>query len=377
MRRRMTWDRAQMRPPWWPPNEPWPPRYGSYVWSHRRMRFARRMAFLFACFFALMAIGAVNVVSWALATLRGSPHVPSPPAVTAVPFIFALVIACFIAAGGAFALMRRVGVPLADVVSAAGRVAAGDYGVRIGEQGPASLRSVARAFNSMTTQLQAHDEQRRHLMADIAHELRTPLTVMQGQLEGLVDGIYARDDARLNEVLGQARLLGRLVEDLNTLAQAERGTLALRKEPTDLGALVDDATAAFAGEAAAKRIAIRVADHDELPTVDVDPVRIREVLTNLLSNALRHSPDGASVTIEVEPRRDAIAVSVRDTGVGLPPDVLPRIFDRFYKGPASKGSGLGLTIARNFVEAHGGRMSAESRVGEGTVITFTLPRGAA
>ena len=313
----MMWPRAQMRPPWWPPNEPWPPRYGSHAWPRRRRRFARRMAFLFACVFALIAIGAVNVVSWVVAMVTGSPHAPTPAPPMALPFVFAAAIAFVVVVGGALTLMRRVGVPLTDVVSAAGRVAAGDYGVRIGEHGPASLRSVARAFNSMTAQLQAQDEQRRHLMADIAHELRTPLTVMQGQLEGLVDGIYSRDDARLNEVLGQARLLGRLVEDLDTLAQAERGTLALRKEPTDLGALVDDAAAAFAGEAAAKHVAIRVADHNELPAVEVDPVRVREVLTNLLSNALRHSPDGASVTIAVEPRRDAIAVSVRDTGVGL------------------------------------------------------------
>jgi two-component system OmpR family sensor kinase/two-component system sensor histidine kinase BaeS len=370
----MMWQRPQRRPPWWPPNEPWPPPYGSHAWRRRRVRFARRMAFVFACLVALMAIGAVNVVSWILAAVKGSPYVPSQTPLTALPFMLAVAIAVVIVVGGAVTLMRRVGVPLADVVSAAGRVAAGDYGVRIGEHGPASLRSVARAFNRMAAQLQAQDEQRRHLMADIAHELRTPLTVMQGQLEGLVDGIYARDDARLNDVLGQARLLGRLVEDLDTLAQAERGTLALKKEPTDLGSLVDDAAAALSAEAAAKHIAIRVADHDELPAVEVDPVRIREVLTNLLSNALRHSPDGASVTVEIEPRRDAIAVSVRDTGGGIPPDVLSRIFDRFYKGPASHGSGLGLTIARNFVEAHGGRIAAESRVGEGTVITFTLPR---
>jgi len=370
----MTWYRMQSRPPWWPPNEPWPPRHGAYAWRRRRARFARRMALVFACFVVLSVIGAINVASWILAALKGSPYLPSTTTVTAIPFMFAVAIAFVIVAGGALTLMRRVGVPLTDVVSAAGRVATGDYGVRLGEQGPASLRSVARAFNSMTAQLQAQDEQRRHLMADIAHELRTPLTVMQGQLEGLVDGIYARDDARLNDVLGQARLLGRLVEDLSTLAHAERGTLALRKEPTDLGALIDDAATALAVEAAARHISIRVADHKELPLVDVDPLRIREVLTNLLSNALRHSADGATVTIDVEPRRDEIAVSVRDTGVGIPPDDLPRIFDRFYKGPASQGSGLGLTIARNFVDAHGGRLSAESRVGEGTVMTFTLPR---
>jgi len=229
----------------------------------------------------------------------------------------------------------------------------------------------------MTAQLHAQDLQRQHLMADIAHELRTPLTVMQGQLEGLLDGVYPRDDARLNEVLDHTRLLARLVEDLRTLAHAESGTLGLRKEPTDLGVLVHDAVAALASEAAARNLVIRVEDRDELPLVDVDPVRIREVLMNLLSNALRHSGSGGSVAITTEARREAIVVSVADTGAGITPEMLPRIFDRFYKGPASHGSGLGLTIARNLVVAHGGEISAESRVGEGTTVTFTVPREAA
>jgi signal transduction histidine kinase len=354
------WRRRYGRPPWWPANEPWPPMYGGYAWQRSRRRFARRFGFVFFMLFVWAFVAAIRAISW-LGPLNA----------------FTFFIVSFVLAAGFALLMRRVAMPMSDVVSAAGRVANGDYGVRINEHGPRSLRTVARAFNNMTAQLKAQDEQRRHLMADIAHELRTPLTVMQGQLEGLVDGVYARDDARLNDVLAQARLLGRLVEDLRTLANAERGTLALKKEPTDLGALVDDAVAAFGVEAAPKHVTIRVADHVELPPIDVDPLRIGEVLTNLLSNALRHSADGGSVTINIESRRDVLAVSVRDTGAGIPPDVLPRIFDRFYKGPASQGSGLGLTIARNFVEAHGGQISAESRVGEGTVITFTLPRGAA
>jgi signal transduction histidine kinase len=273
--------------------------------------------------------------------------------------------------------MRRVGLPFTDVVSAAGRVADGDYGVRIEEHGPPSLRAVARAFNNMTAQLQSQDEQRRHLMADIAHELRTPLTVMQAQLEAILDGVYARDDERLNEVLEQAKLLSRLVEDLRTLANAERGSLALAKEPIDLGVLADDTVASFAAEAAARHVGIRVAEHGEMPIIDADPIRIREVLANLVSNAIRHSRADGTVTIAVEPRPDAVVVRVHDTGEGIAPEALARIFDRFYKGAASSGSGLGLTIARNLVLAHGGQMAADSRVGEGTTITFTLPRTAA
>jgi signal transduction histidine kinase len=325
---------------------------------------------MFVVFITLLVTGAVTIVSWLLGRLNApAPGVGSGTVATVlVGAAMALAIA---------GVMRRIGLPFTDVVTAAGRVADGDYSVRLAEHGPASLRSVARAFNSMTAQLQSQDEQRRNLMADIAHELRTPLTVMQGQLEGLLDGVYARDDDRLNEVLEEARLLSRLVEDLRTLAHAERGTLALAREPIDITAVIDDAIATFAAEATAKRIAITVAPHGEVPIVEADPIRIREVLINLVSNALRHSPAAGAVTVGVAVRRDAVAVSVGDAGEGIAPEALPKIFDRFYKGPSSHGSGLGLTIARNFVRAHGGEMSAESRVGEGTTITFTLPRPAA
>jgi two-component system OmpR family sensor kinase/two-component system sensor histidine kinase BaeS len=356
-------------PPWWPSNEPWPPRGAGHVWQRRRAHFARRMAIAFAVFMTMLVTGGVTIVSWLLHAVNGGPLGVQPGAVAVVAVVGALVVMVT-------GVMRRIGLPFTDVVTAAGQVADGDYAVRVAEHGPSSLRSVARAFNSMTAQLQSQDEQRRNLMADIAHELRTPLTVMQGQLEGLLDGVYARDDDRLNEVLEQARLLSRLVEDLRTLAQAERGTLALAKEPIDLGAVIDDAVSAFAAEAAAKRVAISVAPPGETPVVDADPIRIREVLINLVSNALRHSEAGGAITIGMDVGRDAVAVSVGDAGEGIPADALPKIFDRFYKGPSSSGSGLGLTIARNFVRAHGGEISAKSHAGEGTTITFTLPRPA-
>jgi two-component system OmpR family sensor kinase/two-component system sensor histidine kinase BaeS len=378
-RREHAWPSRHGAPPWWPASEPWPPQSGARPWRRRRARFVRRIAVVFALLLVLSVVGAITLVSSVMATLKGSPYnllKGSPGSAGAVsPFAIAAVAAVVIVAAGVFALlMRRVAMPLSDVVAGAGRVASGDYAVRLAEHGPTSLRSVARAFNNMTAQLHAQDQQRRDLMADVAHELRTPLTVMQGQLEGLLDGVYPRDDERLNEVLDHTRLLARLVEDLRTLAHAESGTLGLRKEATDLGVLVHDAAAAFASDAAAKNVVVRVEDRDELPLVDVDPVRIREVLMNLLSNALRHSGSGGGITIRTEARHDAIVVSVRDTGAGIPPEVLPRIFDRFYKGPASHGSGLGLTIARNLVVSHGGEISAESRVGEGTTVTFTLPR---
>jgi signal transduction histidine kinase len=326
----------------------------------------RRVALGFAVLFTLVVTGAVTLVSRVAAAVGGAPLAIDLSTVAAIAF--AVVVVGFIAA------MRRVGLPFTDVVSAASRVADGDYSVRVAEHGPRAIRSVAQAFNRMTAQLQSQDEQRRNLMADIAHELRTPLTVMQGQLEGLLDGVYARDDQRLTEVLEQARLLARLVEDLRTLAHAERGTLALRREPVDLRSVAEDTAAGFANEAAARSVTIRVADHAELPPIDADPLRLREVLNNLVSNAVRHTAAGGTVTIAFVDQSDRVAVSVSDTGEGIAPDALPRIFERFYKGPHSSGSGLGLTIARNLVIAHGGEIVAESRVGVGTTITVTLPR---
>ena len=147
----------------------------------------------------------------------------------------------------------------------------------------------------MTSRLEAHEQQRRHLMADIAHELRTPLTVIQGRLEGLIDGVYPRDDARLTEVLNDTRMLARLVEDLRTLAHTESGTLALHKEPTDVGVLIQEVAKAFEAESTARRVTVETQTPKDLPLVDVDPLRVREVLTNLVSNALHHTPTGGVV----------------------------------------------------------------------------------
>jgi two-component system OmpR family sensor kinase/two-component system sensor histidine kinase BaeS len=269
--------------------------------------------------------------------------------------------------------MGRFGFPLGDMVTAADRVAAGDYTTRAPEYGPRWMRTLARAFNSMTSKLEVQDRQRRDLMADIAHELRTPLAVLQGRLEGMLDGVYPRDEGQLAALLQDTRTLARLVDDLRTLAHTESGTLTLQKESTDVAILVNDTAASFAGEAAERRIRLDVDAAPNLPLVDIDPVRIREVLTNLVSNALRHTPGGGRVAVTVATQPNAMVFSVTDTGQGIPADDLPRIFDRFYKGHGSRGSGLGLTIARNLVAAHGGEIHAESVAGQGTAITVTLP----
>jgi signal transduction histidine kinase len=271
--------------------------------------------------------------------------------------------------------LRRTTAPVGDVMEAAGRVAAGDYKARVRERGPAEARDLARAFNLMTERLQANDEQRRRLLADITHELRTPLAVVQGNLEGLLDGVYPRDEAHLSLILDETRVLSRLIEDLRTLALAESGALHLQREPTDLEVLAEEAAASFQAQAKAAGVELRVENLGEVPLAEVDPVRVREVLTNLISNALRHTPAGGAVAVRLSTGADGrqVTVAVRDTGAGIPPDALPHIFDRFYKSDESRGMGLGLAIAKNLVEAHGGEIQAASAPGQGTTLSFTLP----
>jgi signal transduction histidine kinase len=301
----MTWHRRN-RPPWWPENEPWPPRHRRH---HGPPRFIRRLG----CLFASLVLFTAAVVS-------------------------------MVARGHRIALLIAVG---AAVVVALTSVFA------------FTLRRVAHHFRSQ-------NELRRQLMADVAHELRTPLAILQGRIEGLLDGVYPRDDAHLEELLEETRHLARLVEDLRTLADAEAGALELKKEPVDVGELIRDAAASFERP-------IEVGIPDELPLIDADPVRIREVLLNLLSNAVRHAAPDGMIAIRAEAASRKVVIRVIDNGSGIAPDDLPKIFDRFYKGAASRGSGLGLAIARKLVLAHSGTIDAASRAGEGTTITVVLP----
>jgi two-component system sensor histidine kinase BaeS len=206
---------------------------------------------------------------------------------------------------------------------------------------------------------------RRQLMADVAHELRTPLAILQGRIEGLLDGVYPRDDARLAELLAETQHLSRLVEDVRTLANAEAGALELRKETVDAAELIRDAAAAMGTP-------IEVHVPETAPIV-VDPVRIREVLLNLLANAEQHAAEG-TVSVSAELRAKDLVIRVRDRGRGIPADELPHLFERFRKGRDSRGSGLGLSIAQKLVLAHGGTIGVESAEGAGTTVTVTLPR---
>ncbi len=281
--------------------------------------------------------------------------------------------------------VRRVTGPIYELVGATRRIEDGDFGVRVSEpvRAPRELRELSRGFNTMAARLEADEIQRRSLMADVSHELRTPLAVVQGNIEALVDGVHPADPAHLGAILEETRVLGRLVDDLRTVTLSESGTLPLHPEPTDVGLLIADVARSFQAVATAGDATVVVSDPpatgepaaDDVPLLDVDPIRIREVLSNLVANALRYTPAGGTVTISatVESAGAWLRVEVRDTGPGLAPDVAEHIFDRFAKSADSGGSGLGLAIARYLVEAHGGEIGLDSRLGGGTTAWFRLP----
>ncbi len=318
------------------------------------------------------------VAAWVIASVLGflGPDLGSGGPVVLVARIAGVAIVVV----GLFSIARRVrrlGGPIAELADATSRIEAGDYTVRVEEpdRGVPELLGLARGFNTMAARLEADERQRRSLMADVSHELRTPLTVVQGNIEALVDGVHPADAEHLAAILEETRVLSRLVDDLRTLAQSEAGTLQLHREPTDLGLLIADVARSLSTVAAAAGSTIAIEAVDDLPLVDVDPIRIREVLTNLVANAIRHTPAGTAVTIaaRIEPDGEWLRVEVRDSGPGLAPEVADHVFDRFAKSTDSGGSGLGLAIARFLVEAHGGEIGLASPPGGGTTAWFRLP----
>ena len=355
------------RPHWWPANEPWPPE-GEFPWRRMKRRFFIRFAIGVAIFFALFVAGPLIVAGQLLSALG----VPRPGAtLLAVAFCVGLIAIVIVTARGA----RRIAVPFGDLIEAAGRLEAGDYSARVPEylHGPRELGALMEAFNSMAARLEADERQRRTLLADVSHELRTPLAVLQGELEAMIDGVHPTDEAHLAAAVEEIRMLTGLVEDLRTLTLAEAGTLALHPESTDVAVLVQDVAASFESLASRAGVRLRVDTPADLQLVELDPLRIRQVLGNLVANALRYAPAGSEVTIEAVYTAAGITLSVVDRGPGIDPQVLPHLFDRFARSADSRGSGLGLAIGRRLVEAHGGSIRAEQPPGGGTAIRFDLP----
>jgi signal transduction histidine kinase len=329
-----------------------------------RGRFLRRMGCLFG-FVLLVAISAVLLLAWLVGTLLGATAGSATAIVTGLLVLIGLAIVARV--------VRRTAVPVGDLIEAAGRVEAGEFGAPVPERGPREVRALVRAFNAMSARLEATDVERQRLLADVSHELRTPLSVMRGNIEGLLDGVYPADREHLAPLLEEAHLMERLIEDLRTLSLAEAGALRLHREPANLGALLRDVIAGLRPQAEAQGVSVELHAAEELPVIELDPARIRAVVINLLVNALRYTPSGGRVDVTAVRDQDSVVVTVADSGKGIEPDVLPRIFERFTRATDSPGSGLGLPIARTLVEAHGGEISAVSEPGHGTRIRFTLP----
>ncbi len=267
--------------------------------------------------------------------------------------------------------ISRTVAPLERVMDAAARVAEGDYSVRVASGGPADVQGVVAAFNTMTERLASNETQRKRLLSDIAHELRTPLAIVHGTIEGMLDEVYPMDATHLNPLLDQTRVIARLLDDLQTVANAEAGMLTLHRSATDVAELMADVAASWTPIAARAGIAITTALHQPV-TLDLDAGRMRQVLDNLLANAVRYTPDGGAITLEASAKDGGARIVVADTGRGLTPDDAARMFERFVKSADSGGSGLGLAIARSIVEAHGGTITATSQPGEGTTVTIRL-----
>jgi signal transduction histidine kinase len=380
-----------LRPAWWPANEPWPPQD-----ERAKRRFALRLVAALAVL-SIVLVFACSVpfaLGMMLANHIGFPDRPGPmPPVDMMPgahpwgrwdgtpfFPFALcgwLFFGFVVFAILSRLARRTVYPVRDVMNAATRVEKGDYSARVPERGIRDVRALARTFNTMTERLERTDAQRKRLLADVTHELRTPLTIIQGNLEGVIDGVYPRDDAYLQAALDETRVMSRLIDDLRTLSLAEAGTLKLQREPIDPDELIADVVRSFGAQAKKRAVALVHARAAQPVTLELDPTRIREVLANLITNALRHTPGGGRIALSTALRaRDGakmLAISVVDTGSGFASVDLEHIFDRFYTSADSGGTGLGLAIARGIVEAHGGRISAHNGASGGARVEFELP----
>lgn len=275
-------------------------------------------------------------------------------------------------------LAWRITTPIRKLTYAAEGVAAGDLTRRVGVYSRDEIGQLAVTFNQMADHLDRADEIRRQMTADIAHELRTPLSIIRGQVEAIQDGIFAPDAEHLAPIHDETLLLGRLVEDLRTLALADAGQLRLQKAEVDVIIWLERIAAGFHPLAAGKDITLTVDTAPGIPRILIDTQRMGQVVANLLANALRHTPDGGAVAVQARSNHELI-IEISDTGPGISPADLPQLFDRFWRGDRSRardrgGSGLGLAIARQLVEAHGGRIWAESEPGAGATFGFALPR---
>ena len=317
-----------------------------------------------------------------LLMLNGTGYTPGDETLLLTRLNQAALIAGLVAGGLALLLAALLAMqllrPVRALTQAAHGMAQGDLSQRVAVRGKDEIAELGHTFNQMAGSLQQAEEARRAMTADIAHELRTPLAVQRANLEALQDGIYPLNPENLQPVLEQNRLLTRLVDDLRTLAMADAGQLTLERTPADLGELVRQVVERFQPQADRQGVKLELAMPGKTPLVSVDAIRVEQILTNVLSNGLRYTPQGGTIWVNVQGKGPEVIVTVRDSGPGIPEESLPFVFERFYRvdkarARAEGGSGLGLAIARQLARAHGGELSAANHPQGGAVFTLSLP----
>jgi signal transduction histidine kinase len=301
-----------------------------------------------------------------------------PPAEIQRRLLSFMLFSVVVGTAGGIVIGRVTSAPISRIARAAHRLGKGELDVRVPVGGSQEIRELAETFNKMASELQRAEQLRTNLMADVSHELRTPLTVLEGNLRAALDQVVPLNETEIANLYSQTRHLTRLINDLRELSLAESGQLPLEKIPADLKALVSETVQALEPLSVEKGVTLA----NELPQIEavtLDPFRIRQVLFNLLTNALRHTPEGGKITLNGQTGDGWVALSVRDSGEGLDEEQLASVFDRFYRGDKSRsretgGSGLGLAIVKAIITAHGGQVEATSEgKGKGCEFVVRLP----
>jgi two-component system sensor histidine kinase BaeS len=324
-----------------------------------------------------------EVVGWLRFVPRSQNLSPDSPeasflADTTQAILYSALVATIIALLLGVLLARTLTRPIRELTLATRVLAKGELGQQVSVHTRDELGELAVSFNQMSADLARASELRRQMMADIAHELRTPLSLILGYTESLSDGKLPASQETFDIMHDEAQHLSRLVDDLRTLSLADAGELPLTRRSLDVPALLERVVSAHLPEAQRRGISLRVEPPPALPAVEADPGRMAQVLENLVSNALGYTPEGGQISLSVEANKNTITLRVQDNGVGIAPEDLPFVFERFYRADKSlkrngTESGLGLAIAKSIVEAHGGSISVESALDQGTTFTITLP----
>ena len=293
--------------------------------------------------------------------------------------LYAIIASAIVAVAVSVFFSRGVVAPLRAMTDASQRIAAGHYDERVKINGGDELAQLGERFNQMAEKLEQVESMRRRLIGDVSHELRTPLTAIKGSMEGLMDGVLPATNETYEQIHAEADRLNRLVDDLQELSRVEAGSYHLDIKPVDVSSLVQTVAKRLSLQFESKRISLDLELAPGLTRVQADEDRAVQVLTNLVGNALQYTPENGKVIISVKQKNDEVQIAVKDSGIGIPPEHLAHIFDRFYRVDKSRsrqaggGSGIGLTIARALVEAVGGRIWVESEgEGQGSAFTFTL-----